>query len=256
MISAVIVTYRTGEVLWQALDAARAQCDQVVVVDNGNPAEVSARLRDDPGFLYLSMKGNRGFSFAANRGAEAATGTHLLILNPDAILQPGCVDALRRALNGAASPAIAGARLIDVQGREQRGSRRRPLTPRTLLAGLNRHREPLPHGPSRVGAISGAGFLVSKTDWRALGGFDESYFLHVEDLDLCRRARELGGDVLFVPDTRLLHRTSSSDAPDWVVETHKAMGLKHYLICHHPRAGRLLWPAMSRALARRRRRSR
>lgn len=252
--SAIVVTFHTGGVLWDCLRAALAQCDEVVVVDNGNPDAVSARLAGDPHILHHASPGNVGFGWAANVGAGLAQGTHLLFLNPDAVLRPGAVEALLTALGDAKAPAIAGARLVDAAGVELRGSRRRSLTPLNLLRGLNLHREPLPGGPAPVGAVSGAAFMVRRADWEALGGFDPAYFLHVEDLDLCWRAHGLGGDVLFVPGAEAVHAGATSDAPSWVVETHKLMGLRTYLTRHFPRAGRLAWPAIGAALARRRRR--
>jgi len=88
--------------------------------------------------------------------------------------------------------------------------------------------EPLPEGPVRVGAITGAFFLIHRADFDALGGFDEDYFLHVEDVDLCRRAIEAGGSVTFQPKACALHYGQTSDAPSATVQRHKADSLQRY----------------------------
>ena len=252
-VSALVVSYHTGDVLWRCLDTALSQCDEVVVVDNGNPPEATGRLRDDPRIRYVESPGNVGFAWGNHLAAQLATGDHLLVLNPDAVLKPGCVERLRAAL--AEGATLSGARLVDGSGRELRGSRRRELTPFNLLRGINLNTRPLPEGPFEVGAVSGACLMIGRADWDRLGGFDPAYFLHVEDLDLCRRVRDTGGSVVFVPDAQVEHAGATSAAPQWVVETHKAMGFKTYLIRHYPIVGRLLWPAMSLARRARTRRS-
>ena len=233
---AVIVTYHTGDVLWACLEEAVRQCDRVVVVSNGNPAEVERRLADDGRWELRSGHGNIGFASAVNRGAEGLGEDHILVLNPDAVMQDGCVARLVEVAEGLPAPTVVGARLVDENGVELRGSRRRALTPWTLFRGLNLHRRPLPSEPLEVGAVSGAAMLMSRGSWEALGGFDTHYFLHVEDLDICRRA----GRAVFVPDAEVVHPGSTSDVPSWVVETHKYMGLRRYFTRHNPVLGRLV----------------
>lgn len=248
-VTAVIVSYRTGAVLWECLDAVAEQVDEIVVVDNGNPAEAAERLERDARVRRVAANGNVGFAWGCELGARAAKGEHLFFLNPDAVVTPRCVAQLIAAIAGKAVPAIMGARLVDAKGAELRGSRRRVLTPWTLLRGINRHRDALSDTPVKVGAVSGAAMLMRRADWDALGGFDAGYFLHVEDLDICRRAN----NCWFVPGAEVVHPGASSEVADWVVETHKAMGLKRYFIRWYPIVGRVLWPAMSLVLRGRRR---
>ena len=248
-VAAVIVSYHTGGVLWDCLDAVAGEVDCIVVVDNGNPAEVVARLERDARVSLVRAPGNVGFAWGCRLGADMVEAEHLFFLNPDAVVKPGCTARLVEVIAEKAVPAIVGARLVDENRTELRGSRRRVPTPWTLLRGLNLHREPLPASPIRVGAVSGAAMLMRRADWEALGGFDAGYFLHVEDLEICRRAN----NCWFVPDAEVVHPGASSDVAGWVVETHKAMGWKRYWVSHYPWLGRLVWPAMSLALRRRRR---
>jgi GT2 family glycosyltransferase len=94
---------------------------------------------------------------------------------------------------------------------------------------------------------------VSRAGFDRLGGFDEGYFLHVEDLDLCRRAEAEGGSVIYTPLASALHHGASSDAPALAVERHKAAGLGRYFrkFAETPgerAAAALLAPAISMAL--------
>jgi GT2 family glycosyltransferase len=70
-------------------------------------------------------------------------------------------------------------------------------------------------------------FLRQEDYWK-IGGFDEGYFLHVEDLDLCLRFRRAGGEILFAPDVVVRHLGGTSDSPKALVERHKARSFRRY----------------------------
>jgi GT2 family glycosyltransferase len=204
-----------------------------------------ARLERLAGKLKTLGEGvNRGFAAGVNLGVAATSADRFLIINPDAILQPGSVVALESAITHAAEPAIVGGRIYGADGREQRGARRRKLTMRSAAAtflgvgwlrttnpafvNINRHREPQPAGPVPMDAVSGALMYMTRHGFERLGGFDEGYFMHVEDLDICRRAEADGGAVIYTPFASALHHGATSDAPSLVVERHKAAGLNRY----------------------------
>jgi N-acetylglucosaminyl-diphospho-decaprenol L-rhamnosyltransferase len=243
-VSAVVVSYQTGPILADCLDALAPQVDEIILVDNGNPPDISARLAADARLKHLVGHGNVGFGAACNRGALAAKHPLLLFLNPDAILRSGAVAALAEAGADKPHPWLIGGRVLDEHGREQRGSRRDLLTPwRAFVhaSGLSRlesfspvfrdmHREhdPSPPGVVPVAAVSGAFFFTPKADFLALGGFDEGYFLHVEDIDLCRRYGEAGGGVWHQPAAIAVHRGQTSAVSSAFVAKHKAAGFAHY----------------------------
>ena len=256
-VSTVVVTYHTGrDLLKLCISSSLQQCDEVVVVDNGNPPEVSGWLAQRDDITLVTPPGNVGFSRACNLGAAAATGSHLFFLNPDAGPRYRCVEHLLRTSQLEERPMIYGPRVLESDAvHEQRGSRRRLLTPLRFFTGISAHQKPTTQF-QRVGAVSGSAMFMTRETFDALGGFDERYFLHVEDLDMCKRAHDMGGGVLHVPDAEVIHQGGTSDVANWVVETHKRMGFKTYMLTHFPVAGRLLWPAMSLALTLRNRRSR
>lgn len=249
-ISAIVVSYQTGPVLLECLEALEADRDiaEIVLVDNGNPPEVGIELQRRRGRSHkLKVTGggeNRGFAAGVNLGAKLATGDRLLILNPDAILQAGAVDALEAARAIGLEPMVVGGRIFGPDGVEQRGGRRRRLTLGTAagtflglyklanlfpeIKSINRNDEPPPEGPVHMGAVSGALMYFSRTGFDRLGGFDDGYFLHVEDLDLCRRAEADGGSVIYAPAASALHHGATSDAPSTAIERHKAAGLARY----------------------------
>jgi GT2 family glycosyltransferase len=235
-LAALVVTYRTGPRLRECLYALAGDTDiaEIVILDNGNtPAEhafITGFCARFPRARHVDTGGNIGFGAAVNRGARETACTHLLVINPDAVLKRGSASRLRDVADANAQPAIAGGRIFGVDGVEQRGARRLPLT-RLAAMGLSRwtlEREPLPLAPVPVAAVSGALFVMRRDAFLSLGGFDEGYFLHVEDIDLCVRAVHAGGAVRFVPDACALHYGQTSDAPNHVIARHKAASLSRY----------------------------
>lgn len=246
-----MVVYMTGAVLRDSIELVLddPMVGEFVIVDNGSPAKVAETLRAlgrlNPKVRLVQGQGNVGFAQGANLGAQVARGRHLVFLNPDALLQPGCIQSLLDSARGQPSPCVVGACVLNPDGSEQRGGRRGEVTPVTTLMtlthlalnirGLRRfeiHREdePRPLAPMPVQTISGACFYTSRKDFEALGGFDEGFFLHVEDIDFCWRARQQGGTVLFDPLARVVHLGSTSQTHPMVVEFHKGRGLVRYFI--------------------------
>jgi GT2 family glycosyltransferase len=238
------------------LETVRAQCDEIILIDNGNPDAVGEWLDQQEDVQVIRPNGNVGFALACNMGAKVATSEFLLFLNPDAELEPDCVVRLAALAGRAGEPSLIGAKVIDPDVREQRGSRRDTLTLLSFFTGINRHTDPPPAEPAQVEAVSGSAMLMSAESFRAVDGFDTRYFLHVEDLDICRRVRAADGQVWHHPRAVVRHQGASSDAAGWVVAHHKRMSFKTYMLTYYPRVGRLLWPAMSLALRARSRGSR
>lgn len=244
--SIVMVSYNTGPVLFQAVQAALAQTVlvELLLVNNGNPPEDEARLRQmaaaDNRLCLIEGHSNIGFAAGCNKGARAAVSEYILFLNPDGILPPDAVEKLIAKSAGLARPYMLGVQLLDAEGRSQRGSRRALLTPTTAVvealhlysffpgARLNFHKQPLPAGISRIPAISGAFMFMPREDFWKIGGFDEDYFLHVDDLDLCLRFRRAGGEIYFIPDITVTHIGGTSGVTLAFVEKHKARGFVRY----------------------------
>lgn len=248
-VSVIMVVFRTGPALFSAIPHVLAEplVDEFVVVDNGSTPEDEIKLQQiadaEPRFRLVQGHGNIGFARGCNLGARTAKGRHIVILNPDAYLQPGCISSLIKAGEQFPSPTVVGARVLNTDGTEQRGGRRGEVTPVTTLLSFSHlslslpflrkfeihlEDEILPNVPIPVPTISGACFYMSREDFHALGGFDERYFLHVEDVDLCWRARRMGGAVVFQPEATVVHLGSTSLKHPVIVEYHKGKGLTRY----------------------------
>ncbi len=258
-VSVVIVTADSGASLQDCVRAALAQPEvvELVIVDNassdGQPQATAADWVRDGRLRLLPQDRNLGFGAAVNLGAGITDGSHLLVLNPDCLLAEGSVARLLRTLEGHPEAGLVGALICDAQGVPDPASRRRdPLLGRALATLLGRAGDggvavagDWPVGPVACDAVSGALMLLPREAWQALGGFDEGYFLHCEDLDLCRRARDLGYAVLLDGGVRAEHAKGGSSRHRPVfVSWHKHRGMWRWFRRHDPSARRPWLAAM------------
>jgi GT2 family glycosyltransferase len=246
-VSVIVVNYNAGPMLAACLRAVtRSKASlELIVVDNAS-SDDSLSATDMPARVeVIRHQENLGFARAVNAGFARATGHMLLILNPDCIVFPGAIDRLLATLDASPEAGIAGGLVVNIDGSEQRGCRRHEPTPRRILRrmlspmlrpfgmrhnGIDQTDSALPEVPITVDAVSGAFLLIRRQVMRELNGMDGDYFLHFEDLDLCRRTRDAGYDILFEPHALAVHLKSASGGSDpMVVERHKHDGLLRYL---------------------------
>lgn len=266
-ISVIMVSYMTGPALIEAINAVMADTDifELILVDNGNTLEARKRLSDvvaqTDRIRLLQGHGNIGFARACNYGASLARGEYFLFLNPDALIAEGAARKMANCGKTLTAPWITGGMLRDVNGQEQRGSRRGALTPGSALVSftllhrlpffksIHKEYETLPSQAQAYPTVSGACLMMDRASFQVLGGFDEDYFLHVEDIDICRRVREQGGEVYFVPSAVAMHYGSTSQVRRQKVEWEKLRGFKVYFHKHsRSNFGKILtylaWPFM------------
>ena len=239
-LTAIVVSYFTGPRLKESLYALLAcpDVDGILIVDNGNPPVDTQMLREfskiHDKVSLLEAGENLGFGKANNRAAAQAPEGFLLLVNPDAVIKQDAPAKMIAASERRHAPWIVGGKIFGLDGKEGRGARRRKLTPwraLTTMAGFdtwNLHKLASPDGPVTIDAVSGALMLTDTASFKALGGFDERYFLHVEDVDICRRASEAGGTVIYTPLAGALHYGATSSVSSKVVARHKAESLARY----------------------------
>ena len=252
--SVVIVAADSGVALLECVASVLAAADiEVIVVDNdshdGSIETLQSQCAPQPRLRILRNGANLGFGSGCDRGAAVAAGDALLFLNPDCQLDPAALAHLRGVLDANAGIGLIGTLQVDAKGRIDPASRRRdPLFHRALLtaSGLQRLSSSFegvelmtpPNVPTeQVDAVSGALMLVSQRVFVQIGGFDEGYFLHCEDLDLCRRVRDAGYEVVCATDVRVLHaKGGSSRSRPVFVAWHKHRGMWRWFTKFDPAA--------------------
>jgi N-acetylglucosaminyl-diphospho-decaprenol L-rhamnosyltransferase len=222
----IIVNWNAGELLRRCLAALPAAVDdtfslnRVVVVDNASTDGSADGLEGLPIPLTILRNGtNRGFGAACNQGSAGSTADCLLFLNPDVYVRR---DSLAAPMAFLADPAHADVGVVGIQLRDGRGvvsrSSARVPTPATIgarILGLDvlfpGRLPPLfltewDHESTRdLDHVIGAFYLVRTPLFRRLGGFDERFFVYLEDLDLSVRIRRLGWRIVFLGDVHAEH---------------------------------------------------
>jgi N-acetylglucosaminyl-diphospho-decaprenol L-rhamnosyltransferase len=225
---------------------------QVIVSDNASSdGSIEAIQTRWPELRLLRNGTNLGFGAACNRAAIQARGDSLLFLNPDCRVEADTVARLRA--HGDARTGVLGASIIGTDGNPEPASRRRdPLMHRALmtatglarfelrwsaLAGANLPENLAASALEDVEAVSGALMFVPRVAFERIGGFDEKYFLHFEDIDLCRRSRDMGLRVACANDVRVMHaKGTSSRTRPFFVARHKHAGMWRWFVKFDPAA--------------------
>jgi GT2 family glycosyltransferase len=241
---------------------------EVIIVDNasadGEPDRVGAMHAQDRRLHLLRHDRNFGFGPACNRGASIARGDALLFLNPDCMIEPDTIASLRAIAALDSTIGLLGIEIMSPDSRPARGNRRRDPTLRRsaiTLSGLARFEARWPTlagvempvmssatpAIENVEAVSGACLFLPRPVFDEVGGFDEGYFLHVEDLDLCRRVRDAGYSVAIAHALHAVHaQGGSSRHRPLFVAWHKHRGMWRYfrkfdVAARNPLARPLVW---------------
>ncbi len=221
-LAVVIVNYESGEALARCAEGLHAEgVAEMVVVDNGSSDGSLAELRRRlPGVEVLVTGRNLGYGPAANRGVAATSAPSVLVCNPDLVVHAGALSVLEGVLEDDPGCALVGPLIRTSEGDRYPSARQFPSMVDAaghalfgIFAPDNRfthayHQSRLesPDGvPRVVDWVSGACFLVRRSAFEQVGGFDESYFMYAEDVDLCWRLGRAGWTVAYATAAEVTH---------------------------------------------------
>ncbi|RAO78326.1 glycosyl transferase family 2 [Dyella jiangningensis] len=249
-LSVIVVAADSGPTLRDCVRRVLA-CElplEMILVDNasadGIPQAIARAHENDARLQVVYNHANLGFGPAVNRGVSHAHGKTVLVLNPDCLIDNATLVRLLDVLATQQRVGLVGAVVCDENGEPDPASYRRdPLLKRSLNTMFNRPGEgvniegPIPHELVEAEAVSGALMVLPRRLFDYLAGFDEAYFLHCEDLDLCRRVRDAGYKVMLAGDVRVLHgKGSSSRHRPVFVSRHKHRGMWRWFRKFDPEA--------------------
>jgi N-acetylglucosaminyl-diphospho-decaprenol L-rhamnosyltransferase len=240
-VAAVIVNYNARDHLLECVRSLRADgVETVVVADNSSvDGSQEALVGADSDARWVGTGGNLGYGAGANRGVAVTAEPILFVLNPDVVVEPGTVKALVAALERDDGLAAVGPRIEDPDGSLYPSARRFPDL--AVAAGhaflgyvapnnrFSRAYKLLDWDHSQAGEVdwvSGSCFAVRRDAFEAVGGFDESFFMYVEDVDLCWRLRRAGWRVGYEPAGRVVHTggVSTDQTPyRMILEHHRSL---------------------------------
>lgn len=225
-LSIVILNWNVGRLLaacLRSLPLASGEWwgrSEVIVVDNAS-VDGSAQMveRDFPEVRLIVMPRNIGFAAGNNRGIQAARGKYILLLNPDTVAQPGSICALADYMRAQPETGIAGPRLLNPDGTLQPSRRRFPTLGTAFVESTPLQRWLGDTGPIRrfymldrpegerqkVDWLSGAALLCRRNALMQVGLLDPGYFMFSEEVDLCKRMKDAGWGVVYLPDAEITH---------------------------------------------------
>ncbi|MGI8914078.1 MAG: glycosyltransferase family 2 protein [Chloroflexota bacterium] len=204
--SILIVHYANVDALLTCLTALAQQVapeDEILVVDNQGSPAVTALVSGVAQARLLTPGRNLGYGAGNNLAAATARGRYVMILNPDVAPRPAFLRHMAAALDGLPELALVTATLLLPDGRVNALGNDVTYAGITTCRGLGQRH--VPGGVYPVPAISGAALALRRSAFHTLGGFDEQFFLYLEDTDLALRARLRGGSCWCAGDAVAVH---------------------------------------------------
>ena len=229
MISVIIVNYNVKDYLYQSLETLyKSKIDigyEVLVVNNSKSDNLNSLADKYPNLSVHTFNTNKGFSHAVNYGISKSIGNYYLLLNPDTMIKENMLKVLYNSISNNKNIGIVGCKVLNSDGSFQLSSRRSfPtfLTSFFHITGLSKIFSKIKffskynytyideNEKHYVDAVSGACMMFSRDTYEHVGNFDERFFLYFEDTDFCYRAIKKGYNILYNPDTQIIHYKGES----------------------------------------------
>ncbi len=192
---------------------------EIIVVDNDSHDDIENVLKEFPTVKFIQTGVNNGYGAGNNFAVKTARGEYILIINPDIRIEQESIEKLYYTIKSNENIGILGPRLINADGSIQETSFKfpdiyYPLFRRTafgktkmgknwlnkfLLKNIDRTRN------TEVDWLMGACFMIKKSVFDKINGFDEKIFMYLEDMDLCRRVWEIGKSVYYMGEVKAIH---------------------------------------------------
>ncbi len=242
-ISIIIVHYRVKKVLFNCLESISAHKPkasfEIIVVDNDETKKIQKDLtKQFPLVKYIKSPGNLGYAAGNNLGAKTAKGKYLFILNPDTQILPGSIDKLVKFLEKNKSVAVVAPLLLNHRHKPYPLQGTSILTPLKGVFALSFINKLFPNNPvsknywsnwqdktklnqpRQVDVVPGSAFLIRKSIFNKLKGFDENFFLYFEESDLGKRLTDKGYKLFILPQAKIIHH--------WAAVTPKSSAIKQH----------------------------
>jgi GT2 family glycosyltransferase len=244
--SAVVVTYNALPWIERCLESVRGE--EVVVVDNASTDGSAEAVRErHPEARLFALERRTGKADNDSLLLRKARGRHCLLLNEDSELREGATRALLDALEADPGAAAAGAQLLTSEGEPVPCAWRLPDIPWALAAAVFMHERVAVQSTGtevrQVGWVQSSAMLVRRDAAERVGWLDGDFFVYSDETDFCKRLRDAGWRILFVPGARAVHHnqlgTDSAAMRRRIVEFHR--NRDRYFKKHGMRLTRLVW---------------
>ena len=227
-VSIIILTYNSSDYIGQLLisvkNSHKGNNDfEIIAVDNNSTDDTLIKLKSFENEITIKKnEKNLGFAGGINEGTKIAKGEYLVFVNPDTELRKGNVFDLVSVFDKFEKAGIVGGKLVDKKGNPEKSAGRFFGLFEILLMTLGLDEafgvRTCPKEIKKVDFVSGGFMMVKKQVFEKLNGFDESFFMYVEDVDFCKRAKNAGFETYFTPGTELVHVSQGSSDRSFAIE--------------------------------------
>jgi GT2 family glycosyltransferase len=245
-VSIVIINYNTPELTGQLIDSIRRHTAgiryDISVVDNGS--EPGRRFRSDsldPAMDIIASEINLGFAKAANLAARKSQAAYLLFANSDCLVRDNILPAMVAYLNAVTNCAACSPRLVFPDGKVHSSIRQFPdyrnlrHSRGSILKTDSDYTLPADTSRKSVEAMAATFMMVRRSAFEQVGGFDERFFMYVEDTDLCKRFHDAGQQVVYLGDLSVVHRWgASTQLHPWKMKLEHHLSMRRYFYKHYP----------------------
>ncbi|MEE4200895.1 glycosyltransferase family 2 protein [Erythrobacter sp.] len=243
-LSIFIVAYNSAALISACLgsipDACRSHSYEVLLIDQGDGSTRALVEHEVPHIRIVEDAGNIGFAGGNNLLAAEARGEMFLLLNPDVVLLPGAIDALFAASERYPEASAWGGVTLNREGEPDNGNSVR-FPSLSEMASRVRGRSSARFDSSavlacdqQVQSLSGSFAMIRADAWREVGGFDESYFLYSEEVDLFYRLRSAGHDIWRISSARAIHDIGHGNVHSRERILFRAAGMMQFVRTHWP----------------------
>jgi GT2 family glycosyltransferase len=216
MFSIIIVNYNTKELIKNCINSILINCEnndfEIIVVDNDSRDGSIEMLQEEfsDKIKLIANASNEGFGVANNQGAKIVKGEFLFFLNSDTIMKNNILSELEKIfIENKGIGTVAPKLLLEDESEQPFAFGFYPKILNVIFEKFKRAPKYL-NKPFEVEWVSGAALIIRREIFKKLGGFDENFFMYFEDIDLCKRVKELGFKVIVCPELSLTHLCGKS----------------------------------------------
>ena len=214
-VSIIIVNFRTPEVtiacVRSIMDGQPADVEIIIVDNMSGDDSVELMTEALPKHQIIASTTNGGFAAGCAQGVGVAKGEYLCFINSDCLVDSGAIDTMRSYLDEHTEVSLVAPRLLETDGHIQHNVAKLPtlksVVSEYLLGRLSGWYGDLERWdkPTQIESCSGAALMIRSDDYVAAGGFNQRYFMYVEDVELCFQLGKLGKRLVYLPDARMTH---------------------------------------------------
>jgi hypothetical protein len=249
-VSILIVTYQSQDEISLCINSIYKNIKdtdfEIIIIDNASTDNTIKIVKDNfSDVILIENKKNKGYAYANNKGTSLAKGDFLFFINPDSIIIENTISVLLLIINSNNENGIVAPKIKNINGSTQFSAGGIPTIPAMLFEAfglylffpntLFGYRNALSiKSDVNVGWVTGACFMIKKQIFQNLNGFDENYFLYLEDTDLCLRMNnELKKNIIYTPKTSVIHMKGKSSKNDSYISKLSSYRSKLYYYKKH-----------------------